>query len=125
MEEHMADMVVAQTILEQLGGHRFRVMTGAKNFIGDVKALSFRLPGSGFAKDGVNFVRITLNALDTYDMEFGRVRGRNVKMLYTESGIYADKLQTVFTRVTGLNTSLGTMGIPAAAMRQFNNRHED
>jgi hypothetical protein len=32
-------------------------------------------------------------------------------MLYTESGIYADKLQTVFTQVTGLATSLGTMGV--------------
>ena len=30
----MSNMTVAKTILEQLGGNKFRMMTGAKNFMG-------------------------------------------------------------------------------------------
>jgi hypothetical protein len=118
----MTDMTVAKTILEQLGGRRFSVMTGAKNFIGSENTLSFRLPGSGFAKDGINAVRVTLNGLDLYDVEFSRVRGAKVKVLHTETNIYGDKLAEAFRLCTGLNTSLGTMG---GEMRRFNNRHED
>lgn len=118
----MADLTVAHTILAQLGGNRFTAMTGAKNFVGSENSLSFRIPGSGFAKDGINAVRITLNGLDLYDVAFSRIRGGAVKTLYTETNIYADKLQEVFRLHTGLHTSLG---IPAAEMRKFNNRHED
>jgi hypothetical protein len=118
----MANLTVATTILAQLGGNHFRVMTGAKNFIGGENDLSFRLPGSGFAKDGINHVRITLTPLDLYDIEFSRVRGRSVKMLHRETGIYFDQLREVFRLHTGLHTSLG---IPAAEMQKFNNRHED
>ena len=39
------DLTVANTILQQLGGNKFRVMTGAKNFVGSNDALTFRLPG--------------------------------------------------------------------------------
>ena len=31
----MSNMTVAKTILEQLGGNKFRMMTGAKNLAGD------------------------------------------------------------------------------------------
>ncbi len=104
-------MEVAQTILQQLGGRRFQVMTGAKNFIGDANALSFRLPGTpGFVKDGINFVRVTLNAMDTYDIEFLRVRGRAIKPVTQVSDVYAEQLRSVFRSYTGLETSLGTMG---------------
>jgi len=36
-------MRVAKTILEQLGGNHFRMMTGAKNLAGDENSLSMRL----------------------------------------------------------------------------------
>lgn len=119
----MTNLNVAQTILQQLGGNRFAAMTGAKNFMGDANALSFRLPGSGgFVKKGINSVKITLNAGDTYDLEFARIRGRKITTVATETNIYADSLREVFRLHTGLDTSLG---IPAAAVRAFNNRHED
>jgi hypothetical protein len=41
-------------------------MTGAKNFAGSENSLSFRIPGSGFAGDGINAVHITLDPSDTY-----------------------------------------------------------
>ena len=40
----MADLKVANTILAQLGGLRFIVMTGARDFIGGDYHLIFSLP---------------------------------------------------------------------------------
>ena len=37
------DMRVAETILSQLGGNRFRVMTGAKNFAATDNSLRMRI----------------------------------------------------------------------------------
>lgn len=104
----MTDMTVANTILEQLGGRRFQVMTGAKHFTGSETGLSFKLPRS---KDGANVVRITLTAMDLYDIETVSVRKSRTKGLTfttkTErDGIYCDQLQEVFTSITGLATRL-------------------
>ena len=63
------NMVVANTILEQLGGRRFVAMTGARNFtaIDDQRgALSFKVPR---AKDGINAIKVTLTAMDDYTVE--------------------------------------------------------
>jgi hypothetical protein len=101
------DKSVALTILQQLGGNKFTVMTGARNLIAIESGLSFRLPGaSGFTKQGINYVKITLDADDTYTMEFGRVRGMTYKVLKTHNGIYFDQLQEIFTSETGLATHL-------------------
>ena len=107
----MADMTVAKIILEQLGGNKFRAMTGAKNFLGDDNSLSFRLAGGGGrVKDGINYVKITLTPTDLYDLEFSRIRARTVTRVARETSIYADMLPEVFRLHTGLHTSLGTMG---------------
>lgn len=100
-----SDRAVAQTILAQLGGRRFVLMTGAKNLLGAASSLSFRLPAN-FASDGINYVRVTLNGLDTYDVEFLRLHGVKSAVKAYEAGIYAEDLRRVFTRVTGLDTSL-------------------
>lgn len=107
----MADLTVANTILEQLGGRKFIVMTGARNFVGDFSGLSFRLPGAGgFCADGINYVKVTLTPNDEYDMTFSRIRGARVTQVAKHEGIYFDQLQESFTKATGLHTSLGTMG---------------
>lgn len=98
-------MQVAKTILEQLGGTRFAVMTGAKNFVGGNDSLAFRLP-SNFAKDGINTVRVTLDPSDTYTVEFLRIRGTKLTIVATEDMVYCDALRSTFTRVTGLQVSL-------------------
>jgi len=86
----------AKTILAQLGGNRFLVMTGAKHIFSDNggKALVFQLPRG--ARDGINAVRIELDASDTYTA----TKVREV------SFVYADQLQTLFTSTTGLAVSL-------------------
>lgn len=93
---------IAETILAQLGGNRFLVMTGARNLLHDTASLSFKLPAIAKA----NYVKITLDPDDTYSVEFGRVRGLGYFKMSTLSGVYADNLQSVFTSHTGLDTHL-------------------
>ena len=96
---------VGQTILDQLGGRRFIVMTGARAFTALPNGLMFRLPiGSA------NKVRIILAGDDTYTVETFKVRGQSVKAFPAVDGVYADNLRDVFTRLTGLETSLGSLG---------------
>lgn len=95
---------IAKTILSQLGGNMFRMMTGAKDFTTYGNgALGFRI---GRNAKSVNFVRITLNAMDTYDCEFLAVAKTGIKVRAKAEGIYCDQLKETFTRHTGLYTSL-------------------
>jgi len=94
---------VALEILNQLGGGRFRAMTGAKNFTSGNRTLSFALP-SHFATDGINRVRIELMATDTYTLTFGKAHGVSFKELAVRAEVYNDRLREVFTSVTGLDT---------------------
>lgn len=101
----------ADTILAQLGGGKFIAMTGANGFIQGGRTLSFKLPRG--ARDGINGVSITLTPGDLYDVEFLKVSGGRSysrKVVREVMGVYADQLRSVFTSVTGLETSLGTMG---------------
>lgn len=96
---------VAETILEQLGGNRFVVMTGARSFLADGNALRFRLP-SNFASHGINAVSVTLNGADTYDLVFSKARGSSVTEVASVTHVYADQLRDVFRSETGLDTTL-------------------
>lgn len=96
--------MIAQTILSQLGGKRFIVMTGSKNFVDHGDALFFWLAKNS---SRANRCKITLDANDTYTVEFMRYSKlldfTPVKKL---EGVYCDQLQEVFTSVTGLYTRL-------------------
>ncbi len=103
-------MDIASTILQQLGGSRFIVMTGARHFMAvtdGMGGLSFRLPAKNFyTKDGINYVKIILNDSDLYDATFGKLRGSDYKIMKEYKDLYFDALQEVFTDVTGLDTHL-------------------
>ncbi len=99
----------AGIILQQLGGNKFIMMTGAKQFVRDDKNMTIMFKIGRNAKS-VNYVKIRLNSMDTYDMSFNRIRKFEVKEISHANGIYNDQLQDVFTQHTGLETSLGTMG---------------
>lgn len=101
----MTDMTVATNILNQLGGRRFTAMTGAKNFSGDASSLSFRIPRTKGKNGSVNHVKITLNSMDTYDVEYKRIHGMKVIPVGTSEGIYDDMLRGSFEVNTGLYTS--------------------
>lgn len=98
-------MNVAREIRLQLGGHRFQIMTGAKDFVSSDHSLTFRLPGS-LTRDRINLVKITLSPSDTYALKFYRVRGIESKLISEIDMIYADKLVEIFERYTGLATKL-------------------
>lgn len=107
--------IVAETILQQLGGHQFIVMTGAKDFVADEKSLKFKLPRNA---SQANYCKITLTPYDLYYIEFikytsGRFSVKTGK--YSEpkwnctkvfDGIYASQLKTIFEQYTGLYTRL-------------------
>jgi len=105
-EAKQEKLQIAKTIIEQLGGNRFAAMTGAKNFTSLGNGLSFKLPGAGFTKNSINYVKIILDPSDTYTVEFGKIRGINYKVINTLNDVYFDQLQEIFTRETGLNTHL-------------------
>jgi len=95
---------VASTILEQLGGRRFIAMTGSTGFIGRDDGLSFRVKAR--TTNAANAVRVTLDPTDLYTVEFVSVRGTKVRIVSVHSGVYADRLQALFTEQTGLYTRL-------------------
>ena len=95
----------AEEVLQQLGGRKFIAMTGAKNFVKNDKdkSIVFRVPK---AKNSINTIRITLTSMDVYNVDFISVRGTNIKTVATAKGVYNDQLQSIFTKYTGLYTSL-------------------
>lgn len=97
---------VARTILDQLGGRQFIVMTGARDLSSGARSLQFRIGRNAHA---ITHVRVTLDPSDTYTVEFYRGRGVKVRLATSHADVYAEDLRDLFTRETGLYTSLGTM----------------
>ena len=97
-------MRVAKTILEQLGGNKFRMMTGAKNIAGDENSLSMRI---GRNSSNSNYLKITLNSWDLYDMKFCKLtRKFEEKSVKEYKNIHNIHLRLMFTKHTGMYTSL-------------------
>lgn len=99
---------VANIILSQLGGHKFVVMTGAKNLTShddERGALSFRI-SSTMTKNKCNHVKITLNGSDLYDVTFSKIDPRDLKQISKFSDVYAEDLENLFQDETGLATRL-------------------
>ena len=100
----MSNLIVAETILKTLGGNKFRAMTGAKNLAGDENSLSMRI---GRNSSNSNYLKITLNSMDLYDMKFCKLTRKFEEKSVTEySDVYNDMLTDVFTSHTGMYTSL-------------------
>jgi hypothetical protein len=90
-------------IIDQLGGRQFVRMTGAKDFFIGPKGMVFKI---GRNSKSVNYIRINLNSMDTYDVEFLSVRNYKEKVKSKAKGVYADTLRDTFEQNTGLRTSL-------------------
>lgn len=96
--------VIAQTILEQLGGRRFVAMTGTKDFVSGENYLKFKLPRG--VKNKATHVMITLQPNDTYFVEFLKWNGKGLvfKAVSQHNEIYCNTLQELFTTETGFYT---------------------
>jgi len=92
--------MTAQTILQQLGGNRFLVMTGAAHLVSYPRGLQMSISRRK--------VFVELDANDTYTVRVGRMNRKTFAfdVLAEETGIYADNLRATFTALTGLDTSL-------------------
>lgn len=99
------DREVAAIIYSQIGGDRFKVMTGAHSFGATTQGLVFKLP------KGKYFI-IKLNGKDLYDLslwrngQFRKDKYIEAKVLKESVDIFAENLQDSFTEMTGLYTSL-------------------
>jgi len=99
-------MTIPETILSQLGGKRFQVMTGARNFMADgERKLIFSIP-RGSAKNNIVRVTIELDWMDLYTMKFYKFRNLTPEVVAEYDGVYFDQLQDIFTSETGLYTKL-------------------
>ena len=115
----MTNTMTAKKILNQLGGSKFVVMTGAKNFIALENGIKFNI-GRNASK--ANTVKITVNGLDLYDIEFikytpysfkiskdGKSFKETQERVETVTKLedyYSDMLQDGFARITGMYTHL-------------------
>ena len=95
---------IAHTIYRQLGGNRFRVLTGAKNMVSHEFALSMKI---GRNKTNANFMVVELNGLDLYDVTFAKLtKMGEMKSVKTYDNVYNDMLVSIFESHTGMYTTL-------------------
>ena len=117
----MMDKTVATTILEQLGGRRFMIMTGIKDFFTTKgNDLCMRL---GRNQSRANQLRIEYDyGKDLYTMRFIRYTAPRLKVnsklktaeftkekiteVRTFEDVYCDQLEEIFREVTGLETRM-------------------
>ena len=102
--------MIAKTILQQIGGNHFIVMTGSKKFVDLGKGLRMSLSKN---KTSANRLDIILDeGTDTYQMRFYRqaLSKKTFEVKLTEiaqyEDVYCDMLEEIFTSVTGLYTRL-------------------
>lgn len=88
-------------ILNQLGGNKFVVMTGAVCY-SDGNTLIAKFKGSKVA----NIMYVTLTDNDTYNVQICKFKGMDVKTIKEVNGAYAEMLKGIFETTTGLRTSL-------------------
>lgn len=96
------NVVIANNIVAQLGrstGNLVR-MIGANTFLAGTRNLTFKFKSR--AKNGANACRITLDAMDTYRVEFLFLRGFNVTTKGDFSDMHAEDLTGLFESETGL-----------------------
>lgn len=107
-------------IIRQLGGNKFLVMTGTKNLVFSENDSWLRMELTR-NKLGAKWLKITLNGLDLYDIQFiynkktkdkklaalGINVSENTPVVLKEyKNVYSDMLVKIFETETGLYTSL-------------------
>jgi hypothetical protein len=105
----IAAQEISRNIIAQLGGNQFFVMTGSK-----VKHYAIAVNSGNVTLTltltrnavGANHLAITLNSMDTYDVQFLAVSKKSVKVVTENNGIYCDQLRGLFESTTGIRTSL-------------------
>lgn len=90
-----------QDLFDQLAGGQRKLiaLTGANNFVRVADdAVSFRFKGSPKA----NWVKYTLTGADLYDVQYGKIRGTNFKVIKESKGLFDDMIREDFEKNTKL-----------------------
>ena len=99
-------MTVCENILMQLGGlRRLAAMTGAHNFADHGEGVSFIMKGRN-AKGRGNYVKITLNGTDLYDVTIGRIRNYELFVTSSTTNLFVGDLRDFIEQGTGRFLSL-------------------
>ncbi len=94
------DNHIAATILQQIGGKRFMVMTGSHDFINLGNGLRMSLSRN---KTSANRLEILYN-MRFYRQSFSRKTFEvKIKDIKTYEGVYCDMLEDIFSDVTGMH----------------------
>lgn len=93
---------IANTIKNQIG-QKSLTMIGAKNLVADKNSLAFRI---GRNPKKVNYIKIKLNDMDTYNMTFGKIGKFDYEILNEVTDVYSDQLNKMIEHYTGMYTSL-------------------
>ena len=89
-------------LLSPQGLAGLRAMTGAHTFTSFEAGVSFRFKGN----PKVNYVKVTLNGKDTFDLATGRVRAGKYTEGDTATDVHDEQLGETFRRITGLETRM-------------------
>lgn len=106
---------IARTIVAQIGS-QFVPMIGAYNLASHPEgALSFRFKAKAAKVNGKspNWVKIALDPMDTYTVEYGRVHGLNFDVLQKDEGVYVDVLRSGIEETLQLRLSMGRIRVAA------------
>jgi hypothetical protein len=112
-----------KTIIEQIGGNKFLVMTGSKfKYFGyDELGYVYLMVGLTRNQSKAQYLKIQLNGNDLYNLTFSRIKktqnpeykalgikiyDEEIIIIKEYKDVYADMLQDIFTSVTGLYTRL-------------------
>ena len=96
------DVAIANVIRKQLGSQAL-MMIGTKAVYATENGLQIKHSCRG---SKTNVIKITLNGLDLYDMEFGKVRGDKYKVIADVKDVYCDQLHEMIEEHSGLYTHL-------------------
>jgi hypothetical protein len=81
---------LANSIMACIGNqNRLKMMIGAKQFMLVENGLSFKFPRS----NGINYIKITLNGKDLFDVEYGYITAKGYKVKETSNDLYNDMLK--------------------------------
>ena len=99
---------VINTIVKQLGGNKFFVMTGSKPHYKDIETenpfVSIKLICN---QSKANYIIIQyIRSTDLYKVEFIKINLKERKIVSSYDNVYSDQLTEIFESETGLRTSL-------------------
>lgn len=99
---------IINTMVSQLGGNKFFVMTGSKPQYKDTRTsnplIAFKLKRN---QSKANYMKLSyISGQDLYKMEFVQMTAKKNETVEVYEGLFGDQLQEFFTSTTGMYTRL-------------------